>query len=43
MTIQLPDTDIYVSWGKKAPIGKPSWGNMLSVVEGAMAPVPWEQ
>ena len=41
-SIQLPDDAIYVPLGRKTPIGKPGWGNMLSVVDGSLAPVPWE-
>ena len=42
-TVPLLDTDIYVPLGKKTPIGKPGWGSMLSVLDSALAPVPWEQ
>ena len=28
--------------GRKTPIGKPGWGNMLSVVDGGLASIPWE-
>ena len=41
-SIQLPDNAIYVLLGLKTPIGKPRWGSMLSVVDGGLAPVPWE-
>ena len=41
-SIQLPDDAIYVPLGCKMPIGKPGWGSMLSVVDGSLAPVPWE-
>ena len=41
-SIQLPDDAIYVPLGRKAPIEKPGWGSMLSVVDGSLAPVPWE-
>ena len=41
-SIQLPDDAIYVPLGRKTPIGKPGWGSMLSVVDGGLAPVPWE-
>ena len=40
--IQLPDDAIYVPLGRKTPIGKPGWWGMLSVVDGGLAPVPWE-
>ena len=41
-SIQLPDDAIYVPLGRKTPIGKPGWGGMLSLVDGSLAPVPWE-
>ena len=41
-SIQLPDDAIYVPLGRKTPIGKPGWGCMLSVVDGSLAPVPWD-
>ena len=41
-SIQLPDDAIYVPLGRKTPIRKPGWGSMLSVVDGSLAPVPWE-
>ena len=41
-SIQLPDDDMYVPLGRKTPIGKPGWRSMLSVVDGGLAPVPWE-
>ena len=41
-TTWLPDGAIYVPLGKKTPIGKPGWGSMLSVVDGSLAPVFWE-
>ena len=41
-SIQLPDDAIYVPLGRKTPIGKPEWGSMVSVVDGSLAPVPWE-
>ena len=41
-SIQLPDDTIYVPLGRKTPIGKPEWGSMLSVVDGSLALVPWE-
>ena len=42
-TIPLPDADFYVPLGRKTPIGKPGWGSMPSVVDGTLAPVPWEE
>ena len=41
-SIQLPDDAIYVSPGRKTPIGKTGWGSMLSVVDGGLAAVPWQ-
>ena len=41
-SIQLPDDAIYVPLGRKRPIGNPGWGSMLSVVDGSLGPVPWE-
>ena len=41
-SIQVPDDDIYVPFGRKTPIEKPGWGSMLSVVDGGLAPLPWE-
>ena len=41
-SIQLPDDAVYLLLGRKMPIGKPGWGSMLSVVDGGLAPVPWE-
>ena len=40
--IQLPDEAIYVPLGRKTPIREPGWGSMLSVVDGRLDPVPWE-
>ena len=28
--------------GRKTPIGKPRWGRMLSVVDGGLTSIPWE-
>ena len=41
-SVQLSDDAIYVPLGCKTPIGKPGWGSMLVVVDGGVAPVPWE-
>ena len=41
-SIQLPDDAMYVPLGRKTPIGKPGGGGMPSVVDGGLAPVPWE-
>ena len=35
-SVQLPDDAIYV------PLGRNRWGSMLSVVDGGLAPMPWE-
>ena len=40
--VQLPDDTIYVPLGRNTPIGKPGLGKMLSVVDGGLTPVPWE-
>ena len=41
-SVRLPDEAIYVPLGRKTPIGKPGWGNMLSVVDGGLTSIPWE-
>ena len=41
-SIELPDDAIYVPLGRKTPFGKPGWGSMLSVVDGSLGAVPWE-
>ena len=41
-SIQLPDDAIYVRMGCKTPMERPGWGSMLSVVDGGLAQVPWE-
>ena len=41
-SIQLPDDAIYVPLGRKTPIRKAGWGGRASVVDGSLAPVPWE-
>ena len=41
-SVQLPDEAIYVPLGCKTPIGKPGWGSMLSVVDGVLTSIPWE-
>ena len=41
-SVQLPDEAIYVPLGRKTPIGKPGWGSMLSVVDGSLTCIPWE-
>ena len=42
ISIQLPDAAICLPLGRKTPIRKPGFGSMLSVVDGGLAPVPWE-
>ena len=39
---RLPDEAIYVPLGRKTPIGKPGWGSVLSVVDGGLTSIPWE-
>ena len=41
-SVQLPDEAMYVPLGCKTPIGKPGWGGMLSVVDGGVTSIPWE-
>ena len=41
-SVRLPEEAIYVPLGRKTPIGKPGWGSMLSVVNGRLASIPWE-
>ena len=41
-SVQLPDEAIYVPLGRRTPIGKPGWGSMLSVVDGGLTSIPWE-
>ena len=41
-SIQLRDDAIYAPLGRETFISKPGWGSMLSVVDGSLAPVPWE-
>ena len=41
-SVRLPDEAIYVPLGRKTPIGKPGWGSMLSVVDGSLTSIPWE-
>ena len=41
-SVRLPDEAIYVPLGRKTPIGKPGWGSMLSVVDGGLTSIPWE-
>ena len=40
--VQLPDEATYVPLGRKTPIGKPGWGSMLSVVDGSLTSITWE-
>ena len=41
-SFRLPDEAIYVPLGRKTPIGKPGWRSMLSVVDGSLTSIPWE-
>ena len=41
-SLRLPDEAIYVPLGRKTPIGKPGGGSMLSVVDGGLTSIPWE-
>ena len=41
-SVRLPDEAIYVPLGRKTPMGKPGWGSMLSVVDGGLTSIPWE-
>ena len=41
-SVWLPDEAIYVPLGGKTPIRKPRWGSMLSVVDGSLTSIPWE-
>ena len=41
-SVRLPDEAIYVPSGRSTPIRKPGWGSMLSVVDGGLTSIPWE-
>ena len=41
-SVRLPDEAIYVPPGRKTPIGKPGLASMLSVVDGGLTSIPWE-
>ena len=41
-SVRSPDEAIDVPLGRKTPIGKPGLGSMLSVVEGGLTSIPWE-
>ena len=41
-SVRLPDEAIEVPLGHKTPIGKPRWESMLSVVDGGLTSIPWE-
>ena len=41
-SVRLPDEAIHVPLGRKTPMGKPGWGIMLSVVDGSLASIRWE-
>ena len=40
--VQLLDEAIYVPVGRKTPIGKPGLGSILSLVDGSLTSIPWE-
>ena len=42
-SVWLPHEAIYVPLGRKTPIGKPGLGSMLSVLDGGLTSVPWEE
>ena len=42
LSTQLPDNALCVPLGRETPIGKPGWGSMLSVLDGSLASVSWE-
>ena len=41
-SVRLTDEATYVPLGHKTPIRKPGWGSMLSVVDGGLTSIPWE-
>ena len=41
-SVRLPDEAIYVPLGRKTRIGRPGWGSMLSVVDGGLTSITWE-
>ena len=41
-SVRLSDEAIYVPLGRKTPMAKPGWGSMLSVVDGGLTSIPWE-
>ena len=41
-SVWLPDEAICVPLGRKTPIGKSGWGSMLSMVDGGLTCIPWE-
>ena len=41
-SVRLPDEAINVPLGRRTPTGKPGWGSMLSVVDGGLTSIPWE-
>ena len=41
-SVRLLDEAIYVPLGRKTPIRKRRWGSMLSVVDGGLTSIPWE-
>ena len=41
-SVRLPDEAIHGPLGCKTPIGKPGWGSMLTVLDGGLTSIPWE-
>ena len=41
-SVRLPDEAIYVPLGRKTPIRKPGSGSVLSVVDGGLTSISWE-
>ena len=41
-SVRLPDEAIYVPLGRKTPIEELRWGSMLSVVDGGLTSISWE-
>ena len=41
-SVRLPDEAIYVPLGRKTPIGNPGLGSLLSVVDGGLTSITWE-
>ena len=41
-TVQLPDAEIYVPPGGKKPMKRPGWSSSMTLIDGDLSPVPWE-